>query len=154
MSSEAAPRVRQARVGDAQGLVRIDALVYGRSREADFITVCRANGESGRELLVVLANERVCGYLDYVLVLDEATVRDVAVHPQHQGRGLGKCLLKASLEHMRARGAVRCLLEVRASNRAGIALYRGCGFQLDGERRNYYPAENGRENALLMSLQL
>lgn len=147
--------VRQARPPDVQYLTRIDALAYGHGeREAYFAASCRDMEGPGQQLLVVLMDDQVCGYLAYALVLDEATLHDVAVHPQHQGMGLGRCLLQAALQHMRDRGAALCLLEVRSSNRSGIALYRGSGFKLDGERRNYYPAENGREDALLMSLQL
>jgi ribosomal-protein-alanine N-acetyltransferase len=155
MTPEAIPVVRQARPPDVQHVTRIDALAYGRGeREAYFASACRGVEGPEPQLLVVLIDDQVCGYLAYALVLEEATVRDVAVHPQYQGMGLGRCLLQAALQHMRDRGASRCLLEVRSSNRGGVALYRGSGFKLDGERRNYYPAENGREDALLMSLQL
>jgi ribosomal-protein-alanine N-acetyltransferase len=44
----------------------------------------------------------------------------------------------------------RMVLEVRASNAAAIALYRSAGFEQIGLRRGYYPAANGREDALLM----
>ncbi|MCZ6831549.1 MAG: hypothetical protein O7F73_18545, partial [Gammaproteobacteria bacterium] len=50
--------------------------------------------------------------------------------------------------------AVRCLLEVRCSNGGAIALYRKHGFTEDGVRKNYYPTDGGREDALLMSLNL
>jgi ribosomal protein S18 acetylase RimI-like enzyme len=51
-------------------------------------------------------------------------------------------------------GGRRLLLEVRNSNNAAIALYRKFGFSDDGVRREYYPAADGREDALLMSMQL
>ena len=145
-------RVRSAESSDIEALGKVDALAYGRpGREAQLERFCR---EDDRQLLVILASQRPCGYLAYSQVLDEASIQDVAIDPQCQGAGLGKRLLQASLEDMRSHGAAICLLEVRASNTAAIALYRSCGFQLDGERRNYYPAEQGRENALLMSRQL
>jgi ribosomal-protein-alanine N-acetyltransferase len=43
---------------------------------------------------------------------------------------------------------------VRPSNQAALGLYQQCGFNEIGVRRNYYPAENGREDALLLALSL
>ena len=145
-------RVRPAESSDIEELGEIDALAYGRSgRDAQLERFCCGDD---RQLLVIVVGHRPCGYLAYSLVLDEASIQDVVIDPRCQGAGLGKQLLQASLDDMTRRGSAVCLLEVRASNAAAIALYRSCGFQLDGERRNYYPAEQGRENALLMSRQL
>lgn len=147
-------RVRPAQIAELAALAEIDSRAYGHpDREAQLARFCRGAEES-HQLLLILSGQRPCGYLAYSRVLDEASIHDVAVEPQYQGAGLGKRLLQEALEHMKAHGVATCLLEVRASNDAAIALYRACGFQLDGERRNYYPAEHGRENALLMSRRL
>jgi [ribosomal protein S18]-alanine N-acetyltransferase len=45
-------------------------------------------------------------------------------------------------------------LEVRASNEVAIALYESMGFCEMSIRRGYYPAKNGREDAVLMGLAL
>ena len=50
----------------------------------------------------------------------------------------------------RRAGAQFFFLEVRASNQAAIRLYEQQGFNEMGRRRNYYPAVNGREDAILM----
>lgn len=88
------------------------------------------------------------------LVLDEATLLNIAVHPQHQGQGLGRQLLEAALAEMEHAGAVTCLLEVRASNEAAQALYHSLGFCEAGQRRAYYPGPKGREDALIMCLPM
>ena len=49
---------------------------------------------------------------------------------------------------------MRCLLEVRVSNFSAIEMYSSLGFEVDGKRRDYYPAHDGREDALLMSRHL
>ena len=54
----------------------------------------------------------------------------------------------------RRQGMRRVVLEVRASNAAAIALYRKAGFSNIGLRRDYYQAENGREDAILMGREL
>jgi ribosomal-protein-alanine N-acetyltransferase len=46
------------------------------------------------------------------------------------------------------------MLEVRPSNVAAVALYEKMGFNEIGVRRNYYPAGEGREDALLLALSL
>ncbi len=84
-------------------------------------------------------------------VLDEASLLNIAVLPAQQGKGYGKVLLEYSLAFI-AKSAANCFLEVRASNQAAIQLYRHCGFETVGERRNYYPATQGREHALVMRL--
>ena len=45
-------------------------------------------------------------------------------------------------------------LEVRPSNLSAIALYENMGFNEMAIRRGYYPAANGREDAVLMGLAL
>jgi ribosomal-protein-alanine N-acetyltransferase len=45
-------------------------------------------------------------------------------------------------------------LEVRPSNVAARALYADVGFREVTVRRGYYPAEGGREDAILMGLEL
>jgi ribosomal-protein-alanine N-acetyltransferase len=49
---------------------------------------------------------------------------------------------------------VQLWLEVRESNKSAIALYQNNGFDVAGTRKGYYPAENGREDALLMGSML
>jgi ribosomal-protein-alanine N-acetyltransferase len=45
-------------------------------------------------------------------------------------------------------------LEVRASNISAIALYENIGFNEMAVRRGYYPAHQGREDAILMGLAI
>jgi ribosomal-protein-alanine N-acetyltransferase len=45
-------------------------------------------------------------------------------------------------------------LEVRPSNKAAIGLYESMGFNEFSVRKDYYPAINGREDAVLMGLAL
>ena len=90
-----------------------------------------------RQVLVAQAAGEVRGFLAYQQVLDLATLLDVAVLPDYQGRGLAAALMQAGLAAMRAGGAERCELEVRASNHRAIALYRACQFVEDGVRTGY-----------------
>lgn len=89
----------------------------------------------GHYYVVVLNGENVSGYAGLAIVGDEAEVRTIGVHPDRQGRGLGRLLLADLLA---VAGRRRVLLEVRTDNAAAIGLYESTGFQRVGLRRNYY----------------
>lgn len=84
----------------------------------------------------------------------EAHILNLCVDPSYQGLGLGGRLLGRILDLCRKRQVERVLLEVRPSNEQAMALYHRHGFSKVGERRGYYPAQSGREDAVVMSLRL
>ena len=101
------------------------------------------------------AQGRWLGYYVAMAGVDETHLLNLTVAPAHQRRGHAREMLDELVGWSRARAAVRLWLEVRASNLAAQALYRRYGFRDAGERRGYYPAgPEGRENALVMSLDL
>jgi mycothiol synthase len=55
-------------------------------------------------------------------------VHNLAVHPEHQGRGIGPALLDAGLAQLVATGCAEVLLWVDADNASAIELYRSRGF--------------------------
>jgi len=147
--------IRPARDSDLPGLIHIDSLAYDRAaREGRFAERMADGPGLSRQVLVAQAEDKLRGFLVYQQVLDLATLLDVAVHPDYQGHGMAAALMQAALAEMRAGGAVRCELEVRASNHRAIALYRAFEFVEDGVRAGYYAAKEGREDALLMSANL
>lgn len=97
---------------------------------------------------------RIIGYGVLSLAADEAHVLNVCAAPEVQGRGHGRRLLRALLQIARGRGVQRVFLEVRPSNPHAIALYHDEGFNEIGRRPRYYPAQNGREDALVMAIEL
>ncbi|RWR00916.1 ribosomal-protein-alanine acetyltransferase [[Pantoea] beijingensis] len=88
------------------------------------------------------------------IVLDEATLFNIAVDPVFQRRGLGRELLQHLIDVLLQRGIVTLWLEVRASNTGAIALYEALDFNEVSLRRNYYPTVSGREDAIIMALTL
>lgn len=82
------------------------------------------------------------------LILEEAHIILLAVHPQQRRQGFGKLLLGVLLHQATTRGATRATLEVRASNTPALALYAQFGFQTAGRRRDYY--QNPREDGLVL----
>lgn len=100
------------------------------------------------------AQDALLGYAIAMFAADECHLLNLAIAPDHQGRGLGRLLLRRVLAIARRRAAVSVFLEVRASNQAALALYRAEGFNEIGLRRNYYPAATGREDAVMMACTL
>ena len=84
----------------------------------------------------------------------EANILNLSVHPEMQGHGLGRKLLERMLTIACQQNADSAFLEMRASNRAASALYDAMGFNEIGLRRNYYPAKDGREDAILYAKTL
>ena len=94
------------------------------------------------------------GYAVLMLAVDESELLDIAIDTEHQRQGWGRKLLDEMMVLARHFGMRRMVLEVRACNEAAIALYRKAGFGDIGLRRDYYPAQNGREDAILMGREL
>lgn len=94
------------------------------------------------------------GYAVLMLAAGEAHLLNLSVAADAQNRGHGRHLLDRVAGVARARGSRLLFLEVRPSNDAGRRLYAGYGFKQVGVRRGYYPAQDGREDALVLSLSL
>lgn len=98
---------------------------------------------------VLLAQQEIVGFAIYECVLDETTLLNIAINPEHQGKGYGRQLLRASIDVLDA-NITRIFLEVRVSNLPAQQLYLSEGFVEIGQRRNYYPSYTGREDACVM----
>jgi [ribosomal protein S18]-alanine N-acetyltransferase len=84
----------------------------------------------------------------------ECHVLNLCVRPDWQGLGIGRRLLRRLLALARDKGADTAFLEVRVSNAAARGLYAAEGFCEIGTRRGYYPARNGREDAVVLARSL
>ena len=100
----------------------------------------------------LLANKTMPAWIS--VAADEAHVLNVCITPERQGRGYGRHLLRALVKLAGDHGAARIFLEVRPSNPAAIALYHEEGFNEIGRRPRYYPSKDGREDALVMAMEL
>lgn len=99
-------------------------------------------------------DDELLGYGVMSVAAGESHILNLTVRPESQRQGIGSRLLKHFQQLARQHGADTLMLEVRPSNRKAIRLYEKLGFNEIGVRRNYYPAENGREDALLLALEL
>ena len=114
------------------------------------------NNQGERYLnLKIEQNQQIIGFAICQWVLDEATLFNIAIDPQAQGRGFGRLLLQALIAQLRAQGITTLWLEVRESNQKAQRLYDQLGFNQVDVRKNYYPTADGkRENAIVMALYL
>jgi ribosomal-protein-alanine acetyltransferase len=96
----------------------------------------------------------VVAYAVMMLVQDEVQLLNITVARARQRSGLGSDLLNYLCEFAASAGGERVFLEVRVSNEAALAFYSRHGFRRIGERRGYYPAAHGRENALILERRL
>ncbi len=108
----------------------------------------------GYKLTLALMDGTIVGYAVTMQVIDEAELLEIAVDPVYQGHGYGKSLLKQAISLVKTDAARLMHLEVRESNARARKMYVSAGFVEVGKRRNYYPCETGREDAVLMTLTL
>lgn len=99
-------------------------------------------------------DDQLAGFAITQVVLDEATLFNLAVDPVFQRQGIGRQLLQHVITELESRGIQTLWLEVRASNRPAIALYEQLDFNEVSVRRNYYPTADGKEDAIIMALTL
>ena len=135
-------------VQDVDEILRIEYKVYShpwsRANFNDSLAsgyscwVCRVGGE-------------LVGYYVVMMAVDDAHLLNISVSEKRQGLGFGARLLRHAMSVARQAGAATLLLEVRPSNARAVELYRHFGFAQIGLRRGYYPADGGREDALVMT---
>ena len=107
----------------------------------------------GYHCYVVAGEAGVVGYGILSIGAGESHILNLCIHPAHRRCGLGRGLLNFLMDEAR-RARVDCiLLEVRPSNRAAIHLYESLGFNEIGLRKDYYPARQGREDALVFACE-
>lgn len=109
---------------------------------------------SGYSAWVLLDGTTIIGYALMMMVLDEAHLLNLSVAKSYQKKGLGRLLLEHMIAIAKRHDAANMFLEVRPSNISAIALYENIGFNEMAVRRGYYPAHQGREDAVLMGLAI
>jgi ribosomal-protein-alanine N-acetyltransferase len=143
-------RLRKMRNSDLPGVMAIERANYQFPWGEDIFRDCfKAN----YNCWVCAEGDNVLGYSILAMAVGEAHVLNICVAPAEQGQGIGRKMLENLIETARGR-AETMFLEVRPSNAAAIALYQDIGFNEIGIRKGYYEAENGREDAIMLALQI
>jgi len=109
---------------------------------------------SGYECTKLMRCEQLIGYYVLQVAANEAHLLNICIDKPEQAKGYALQLLRIAMHSAVVQQAVELFLEVRPSNKRAIKLYEGVGFNEIGCRPNYYDAKQGREDALVMALQL
>jgi ribosomal-protein-alanine N-acetyltransferase len=145
------PRYRRMTGADLDAVVAIEEAIYPhpwtRGNFGDSL-------EAGYHCWIAECGGEIAGYCVAALGAGEAHLLNLSVAAPWQRRGIGREVLGFVLRLARESGAVRILLEVRPSNEAARALYLAAGFTEIATRRSYYPAGEGREDAIVLQLEL
>ena len=138
-------------LADVESVVKIECEIYpfpwtyGNFRDSLY---------AGNSVWVCEFDDIVIGYSVMMEVADEVHLLNLGIARDWQGKGLGRRFLNHLINLVHGYQATSLLLEVRPSNIAARRLYATFGFREVAVRKKYYPAENGREDALLLELVL
>lgn len=143
--------LRLMKDSDLQEILRIEKNAYTHPWTMGIFNDCL---RVGYYCHVLEQDDAVQGYAVMSEAVGEAHILNICVHPDSQGEGWGRMLVDHLISSARRLGAEIILLEVRPSNKIAIGLYHDIGFCEVGTRINYYPGKNGREDALILALNL
>lgn len=136
---------------DLDAVLAIEESVYSFPWTRGIFYDCLHVGYTCR---VFLYKEKIIAYSIMSVAADESHLLTIVVAEKEQNKGYGKKMLDEMIRMAKKNSANTMYLEVRASNKAAIQLYHKRGFNELGVRNNYYPAEDGREDALIFALDL
>lgn len=140
-------KIRPMRVEDIDAVLAIEEQAFPTpwSRRAFYTEITENNLA---HYVVVELDGIVVAYSGMWVILDEAHMTNIAVHPLYRRMGIGSLLLQEMLNRARNLGASRMTLEVRVSNAPAQRLYERFGFVKRGLRRRYYT--DTQEDAIIM----
>lgn len=141
--------VRKMETTDIEQIMEIESEVFGVYHWTPQSFIGEIENDLGNYFAAVDQNiNRVIGYGGFWLILDEAHVTTIAVHPDYRKKNIGERILQNMVEAGYAKNAKWFTLEVRASNIPAQNLYYKYGFKSLGLRRRYY--QDNEEDALIM----
>lgn len=157
MNSPAAEtRIRRMSAADLERVLEIAGSLRQAPRwPVSAYVAALDSGNSPRRIALVAAQPdsgAAAGFLVARVPAPEAELETIAVAAEGQRQGVGGRLLRALVEELRTEPVSELILEVRASNGAGLAFYRVHGFEETGRRLRYYA--DPEEDAILMRLRL
>ena len=109
--------------------------------------------EVGHKSLVCRINNVIVGFIIFSVINKEIHLLNIAVHTEHQKKGIGSLLMETMLKQASVMGVLKVYLEVRSKNEKAILFYKKYNFIKDAVRVNYYTGENS-DDAVLMSLAI
>ncbi|ORU92117.1 MAG: ribosomal-protein-alanine N-acetyltransferase RimI [Cycloclasticus sp. symbiont of Poecilosclerida sp. N] len=143
--------MRPLKKRDVDAVLAIERQGYNYPWGKDIFADCLRVGYSN---WAFIKDGRLIGYAILSIAAGEAHILNICIDPWCKGQGLGTHFLNEIIQTARSKKVGSIFLEVRASNTAAIALYNKSDFKQLGQRKNYYPAADGREDAIVFSLDI
>ena len=145
------PRFAKMAAADLEEVLEIERTVYSHPwTRGNFVDSLNA----GYHCRTYRTGPELAGYFILIVAVGEAHLLNLSVAGNRHRGGVGSALLRETMRVARENDARHLFLEVRPSNAAGLALYEKFGFRRIAERRGYYPAHVGREDALVLTIDL
>jgi ribosomal-protein-alanine N-acetyltransferase len=142
---------RPMRLEDLDALLRIERAAYPYPWTHGNFRDCV---ESGYSCWVGEVEGELAAYWVMMMAVGEGHILNCCVAPAWQRRGFGRELMGHLIDVARSHETGALFLEVRPSNTPAVRLYQHVGFEGIALCRNYYPADAGREDALVMRMYL
>lgn len=143
--------IRRATVEDIENIYLVEKLSFTKPwTKESFINELTTNKFANYS--VVEVGGKIVGYAGMWMILDEAHITNVAIHPDYRGQKLGELMMRYLIAVAKNLGATSMTLEVRLSNQVARNLYRKLDFKEQGIRKNYYA--DTMEDALIMWVKI
>ena len=145
--------LRPMRYADLQSVITIERQAYGYPWTEGIFRDCLRVGYSCWVMQGTLQND-ILAYAVMSMAVEECHLLNICVRDDMRRQGLGRRLLRELLSVARRHQVETVFLEVRPSNERALNLYLSEGFNEIGIRKDYYPAERGREDAVILAKPL
>ena len=139
---------RRMTLGDVERVMKVEHQVYEFPWTEKIFSDCI---RVGYYCWLALQRQNIVGHAVISVSADESHMLNLSIAREYQRRGFGKEFIEFLIQQAQAKQAQTMLLEVRPSNTAAINCYNSAGFNEIGLRKDYYPAPEGREDALLFA---
>ncbi len=139
---------RRMGIGDADAAHQIELRAYEFPWSRTVFLNCL---EADYDCWLLRKAGEIIGYGMIAVGAGECHLLNICIASEYQSQGHGRAFLRFLFNRAALLGAHVMFLEVQASNPRALRLYESEGFKQAGVRKGYYPAHNGREDAMVMT---
>lgn len=118
-------------------LANLEKECFGR----DAWSIAALRGEYGNDFSHFFAKRIdgvIVGYVCIRVLYEETQICNICVAPNYRRQGFATELLDAVRSFAIEQGCERCELEVNVSNEPAVEMYKKCGYNVEGIRKNFY----------------
>ncbi len=139
-------KIRRMFFYEAEEVYRIEKQCFNVSIGSLDVIINKACGES-TIYLVAVAKNKIVGYCEFWVIVDEIHMNNIAVLPEFRRKGIANALLKETINYGMSHSAISMTLEVNVNNIRALNLYYSLGFISEGRRIDYYAKD---QDALIL----